>query len=116
MEDQSEPIESISAVTLLTLHMDKAVTFYQTLGFHLLYGDLRLRSRASASAPATSTFNSIRMAWTERPSGGESCSGLRMSTPCTSEPLTPSSLRRAHQPTPLGVSAISTSTTRTATG
>ncbi|HET9731642.1 MAG TPA: hypothetical protein VFP54_03105, partial [Acidimicrobiales bacterium] len=36
--DQREPIESISAVTLLTLHMDKAVSFYQTLGFHLLYG------------------------------------------------------------------------------
>jgi catechol 2,3-dioxygenase-like lactoylglutathione lyase family enzyme len=36
--DQSEPIESISAVTLLTVHMGKAVTFYQALGFHLLYG------------------------------------------------------------------------------
>jgi catechol 2,3-dioxygenase-like lactoylglutathione lyase family enzyme len=33
-----ELIESISAVTLLTLDMDKAVTFYQTLGFRLLYG------------------------------------------------------------------------------
>jgi catechol 2,3-dioxygenase-like lactoylglutathione lyase family enzyme len=33
-----EPIESISAVTLLTIHMDKAVSFYRALGFHLLYG------------------------------------------------------------------------------
>jgi catechol 2,3-dioxygenase-like lactoylglutathione lyase family enzyme len=36
--DHSEPIESISAVTLLTLHMGNAVTFYQTFGFRLLYG------------------------------------------------------------------------------
>lgn len=38
MADQPDPIESISAVTLLTLHMGTAVTFYETLGFHLLYG------------------------------------------------------------------------------
>ena len=38
MDDQVEPIESISAVTLLTIDMDKAVAFYESLGFHLLYG------------------------------------------------------------------------------
>jgi catechol 2,3-dioxygenase-like lactoylglutathione lyase family enzyme len=32
------PVESISAVTLLTIDMVEAVTFYQALGFHLLYG------------------------------------------------------------------------------
>ena len=38
MDDPLEPIECISAVTLLTIDMDKAVIFYQSLGFHLLYG------------------------------------------------------------------------------
>jgi catechol 2,3-dioxygenase-like lactoylglutathione lyase family enzyme len=35
---QPEPVESISAITLVTADMDKAVTFYEALGFHLLYG------------------------------------------------------------------------------
>ena len=38
MPEQPEPIQSISAVTLLTADMRKAVTFYQALGFHLHYG------------------------------------------------------------------------------
>ena len=38
MEGQREPVESISAVTLLTVDMVEAVAFYQALGFHLLYG------------------------------------------------------------------------------
>ena len=38
MESQPEPVESISAVTLLTVDMVEAVTFYRALGFHLLYG------------------------------------------------------------------------------
>jgi catechol 2,3-dioxygenase-like lactoylglutathione lyase family enzyme len=46
VDEQPEPIESISAVTLLTTDMDKAVTFYHALGFHLLYG--------GAEAPFTS--------------------------------------------------------------
>ena len=33
-----EPVESISAVTLLTVDMVAAVSFYQALGFHLIYG------------------------------------------------------------------------------
>jgi catechol 2,3-dioxygenase-like lactoylglutathione lyase family enzyme len=33
-----EPVESISAVTLLTADMAAATAFYQALGFHLLYG------------------------------------------------------------------------------
>jgi catechol 2,3-dioxygenase-like lactoylglutathione lyase family enzyme len=33
-----EPVESISAVTLLTVDMVEAVAFYQALGFSLLYG------------------------------------------------------------------------------
>jgi catechol 2,3-dioxygenase-like lactoylglutathione lyase family enzyme len=33
-----EPVESISAVTLLTADMAKAVAFYRALGFHLLFG------------------------------------------------------------------------------
>lgn len=38
VDDQLEPIECISAVTLLTVDMDKSVTFYRALGFHVLYG------------------------------------------------------------------------------
>jgi len=36
--DWGEPVESISAVTLLTVDMGAAVAFYLALGFHLLYG------------------------------------------------------------------------------
>jgi catechol 2,3-dioxygenase-like lactoylglutathione lyase family enzyme len=35
---QREPVERISAVTLLTADMGEAVAFYEALGFHLLYG------------------------------------------------------------------------------
>ena len=35
---EREPVESISAVTLLTADMVEAVAFYKALGFHLLYG------------------------------------------------------------------------------
>lgn len=38
MDGQREPVESISAVTLLTVDMVAAVSFYRALGFHLLYG------------------------------------------------------------------------------
>jgi catechol 2,3-dioxygenase-like lactoylglutathione lyase family enzyme len=38
VEAQQQPVESISAVTLLTVNMLDAVVFYQALGFHLLYG------------------------------------------------------------------------------
>ena len=38
MDAQGEPVESISAVTLLTVDMVEAVAFYRALGFRLLYG------------------------------------------------------------------------------
>ena len=38
MHAQREPVETISAVTLLTADMGESVAFYTTLGFHLLYG------------------------------------------------------------------------------
>jgi catechol 2,3-dioxygenase-like lactoylglutathione lyase family enzyme len=38
MESQQDPVEVISAVTLLTSDMAEAVAFYEALGFHLLYG------------------------------------------------------------------------------
>jgi catechol 2,3-dioxygenase-like lactoylglutathione lyase family enzyme len=38
VELQQGPVESISAVTLLTADMAEAVSFYEALGFHLLYG------------------------------------------------------------------------------
>ena len=38
MELAPDPVERISAVTLLTGDMAAAVGFYEVLGFHLLYG------------------------------------------------------------------------------
>jgi catechol 2,3-dioxygenase-like lactoylglutathione lyase family enzyme len=38
MDESAEPVERISAVTLLTAHMAEAVAFYTALGFGLLYG------------------------------------------------------------------------------
>ena len=38
MEAQRQPVESISAVTLLTVDMAEAVAFCRALGFRLLYG------------------------------------------------------------------------------
>ncbi len=38
MDVRPEPVESISAVTLLTKDMGAAVSFYQALGFFQLYG------------------------------------------------------------------------------
>lgn len=38
MNAEREPVESISAVTLVTRDMGEAVAFYRALGFHLLYG------------------------------------------------------------------------------
>jgi len=38
VDGQREPVESISAVTLLTVDMVAAVSFYQALGFHVLSG------------------------------------------------------------------------------
>src|SRR6266446_9298046 len=38
VDAQHEPVESISAITLLTVDMVAAVAFYQALGFRLLYG------------------------------------------------------------------------------
>jgi catechol 2,3-dioxygenase-like lactoylglutathione lyase family enzyme len=38
VDEQHEPVESISALTLLTADMAESVSFYRKLGFHLLYG------------------------------------------------------------------------------
>lgn len=38
MASQRDPVESISAVTLLTADMAAAVAFYEALGFRLLHG------------------------------------------------------------------------------
>jgi catechol 2,3-dioxygenase-like lactoylglutathione lyase family enzyme len=38
MNERSHPIQSISAVTLLTADMRRAVAFYRDLGFEVLYG------------------------------------------------------------------------------
>jgi catechol 2,3-dioxygenase-like lactoylglutathione lyase family enzyme len=46
VDSSDEPVERISAVTLLTVDMAAAVAFYDALGFHLHYG--------GADAPFTS--------------------------------------------------------------
>ena len=38
MRPQDDPVEDISAVTLLTLDMARSVAFYEALGFRLLHG------------------------------------------------------------------------------
>jgi catechol 2,3-dioxygenase-like lactoylglutathione lyase family enzyme len=38
VEPQPDPVESISAVTLVTLDMAESVAFYEALGFRMLYG------------------------------------------------------------------------------
>ena len=38
MDRQGEPVEGLSAVTLLTVDMVVSVAFYEALGFPLLYG------------------------------------------------------------------------------
>jgi catechol 2,3-dioxygenase-like lactoylglutathione lyase family enzyme len=38
MQEQSHPVRSISAVTLLTSDMHESVVFYGDLGFEMLYG------------------------------------------------------------------------------
>jgi catechol 2,3-dioxygenase-like lactoylglutathione lyase family enzyme len=38
VQGQPEPVQRISAVTLITIDMSKAVAFYRALGFTLLYG------------------------------------------------------------------------------
>jgi catechol 2,3-dioxygenase-like lactoylglutathione lyase family enzyme len=38
MNEQSNPIQSISAVTLITANMATAVAFYRDVGFEILYG------------------------------------------------------------------------------
>ncbi|MEX2659006.1 MAG: VOC family protein [Acidimicrobiales bacterium] len=46
MDDPREPVERISAVTLVTTDMAASVAFYEALGFRVLYG--------GAGAPFTS--------------------------------------------------------------
>ena len=46
MANAPDPVQTISAVTLLTADMGRAVPFYEALGFRLLYG--------GAGAPFTS--------------------------------------------------------------
>ena len=38
MDATQEPVQSISAITLLTRDMQEAVAFYEALGLHRLYG------------------------------------------------------------------------------
>ena len=57
-------IESISAITLATQNMERAVGFYQTLGFELIYGG---GAGEFSSLRAGSGYVNLT---TERPEGG----------------------------------------------
>jgi catechol 2,3-dioxygenase-like lactoylglutathione lyase family enzyme len=67
VDAHAEPIQSISAVTLVIVDMVKAVAFYQALGFHLLYGG------------PDATFTSFRV--------GPGFLNLQLDTVCAARPL-----------------------------
>jgi catechol 2,3-dioxygenase-like lactoylglutathione lyase family enzyme len=51
MNPEAEPVEAISAVTLVTRDMDAAVAFYTGLGFRLLYGGGRADFTSMRAGP-----------------------------------------------------------------
>ena len=51
MQGGPGPVQGISAVTLLTTDMPKAVGFYETLGFDLLYGGSDASFTSFAAGP-----------------------------------------------------------------
>ena len=74
---------SISAVTLLTSDMGRAVVFYRALGFHLLYGG---EEAAFTSFRVGAGFLNLQLdpsGAPERASGAESCCGSTTWMRCT---------------------------------
>lgn len=66
MAQQAEPVEAISAVTLLTLDMAASVAFYEALGFRLLHGgaDASFSSfRAGSSFLNLELGSNVRVVW-----------------------------------------------------
>ena len=115
MEPQRDPVEVISAVTLLTTDMAQAVTFYEALGFHLLYG--------GEDAPFTSfrvgtgylnlqsdTAGAFRgVVWGRVVFWVDDVDAMHKRA------SRPGSIRKLRRPTHRGANAISTSATKTAT-
>ena len=115
MEPPREPVESISAVTLLTVDMAEAVAFYEALGFHLRYGgpDAPFTSFRVGTgylnlqldivgAPRTAIWGRVVL-WVDDVDR------------CTDARSRPGSIRKPHPRTHPGASATSTSMTQTAT-
>jgi hypothetical protein len=111
---QRDPIESISAVTLLTVDMVEAVAFYQTLGFSLLYGGPE--ARFTSFRVGTGYLNlQLDAVLRDGLCGAESCYESTTSTRCTDARSRPDSTRKPHQRTHPGANGTSTSVTETVT-
>jgi len=66
MQASAEPVQSISAVTLLTAEMRNAVSFYERLGFALLHGGI---DAEFTSFRAGTGFLNLQYASDNRPRG-----------------------------------------------
>jgi catechol 2,3-dioxygenase-like lactoylglutathione lyase family enzyme len=64
MQEQSHPVQSISAVTLLTTDMRKSAVFYRDLAFEMLYGGV---DAEFTSFQAGSGFLNLQLTTNERP-------------------------------------------------
>ena len=107
-------IESISAITLATHDMPRAVRFYSVLGFQLLHGGEDHHSPAFAQELAIST-SSVSLPRGTGPGGDGSSSTLPMSTRFTSVHALRDTSQPACRATPNGESASSIWSTPTAT-
>src|SRR5579872_5892009 len=107
-------IEGISAITLATHDMGRAVRFYRLLGFEVLYGG---EDAGFTSFRAGAGYLNL----TAQPPSGAGRGGAgrsftsRMSMPCTPVSLPPGCGPTPRRAMPNGASASSTSPTRTAT-
>ena len=116
MTDEPDPVESISAVTLLTADMGRAVAFYRTLGFRLLYGGEDAAFTSFRVGPGYLNLQLDPVPSLPAPGLGPSGvlgRGRRRHVPA--EPGRPGSICKRRPPTPPGVSATSTSAIPTAT-
>ena len=118
--DPPEPIEAISAITLLTAAMPAAVAFYAALGFEVVVGgrDEEFTTFRAGGSAAVPNFVNLQLDPTHDPTGpiwGRSSSGSTTSMPCTRGRSPRGSPRAPLPPTRRGASATSTSATPTAT-
>ena len=101
-------IESISAITLATHNMSRAVGFYRMLGFEVVYGGGDDAAFTSFRA-GTSFLNLITQLPSEIGLGGDVLSfTIPMLTPSMRAWLQPATVQRQHRAMPNGASGSST--------